>query len=87
MNFHASLPRAKEEETAPEPKSSSFDPLYALPLGIAAAVPAIHYEWYLVNEETQVRFEKLSINWIHRHFGWISLTNLIISLFVSQHDS
>ena len=86
VNFHASLPRAKEEETAPEPKSSSFDPLYALPLGIAAAVPAIHYEWYLVNEETQVSFE-LWVNWIYRHFGWISLTNLIISFHISKHDS
>lgn len=54
VNFHASLPRAKEEEVAPEATSSSWDPLYALPLGIAIAVPAIHYEWYLVNEETQV---------------------------------
>uniref|UniRef100_A0A7S3LAT6 ATP synthase subunit b n=1 Tax=Amphora coffeiformis TaxID=265554 RepID=A0A7S3LAT6_9STRA len=54
VNFHASLPRAKEEEAVPEAKSSSWDPLYALPLGIALAVPAIQYEWYLVNEETQL---------------------------------
>lgn len=54
VNFHASLPRAKEEEAAPEATSSSWDPLYALPLGIAFAVPAIQYEWYLVNEETQL---------------------------------
>ena len=53
MNFHASLPRAKEEEAAPV-ATSSWDPLYALPLGIALAVPAIQYEWYIVNEETQV---------------------------------
>ena len=55
MNFHASLPTSKEEEAAPVATSSGlWDPLYALPLGIALAVPAIHYEWYLVNEETQV---------------------------------
>lgn len=64
VNFHASLPLAKEEEATPEATSSAWDPLYALPLGIALAVPAIQYEWYLVNEETQVReFEK--------HWDWI----------------
>lgn len=54
VHFHASLPRSKEEEAAPTAPSSSWDPIYALPLGIALAVPAIQYEWYLVNEETQV---------------------------------
>ena len=74
MNFHASLPRAKEEEATPEPKSSSFDPIYALPVGIALAVPAINYEWYLVNEETQVGFvlgKKISDL---SAFGWDLLT-------------
>jgi hypothetical protein len=54
VNFHTTLPRRKEEVAAVEEKKSSFDSLYALPLGIAVAIPAIHYEWYLVNEETQV---------------------------------
>lgn len=33
---------------------SSWDPIYTVPLGIAVAVPAIHYEWYIFNEETQL---------------------------------
>jgi hypothetical protein len=28
--------------------------MYAVPIGIAFAVPAVHYEWYLFNEETQL---------------------------------
>ena len=67
MNFHASLPRSKEEETAPEVKSSSWDPLYALPLGIALAVPAIQYEWYLVNEETQVSLDQ-NVMWTQKKY-------------------
>jgi len=27
---------------------------YALPIGIAAAIPAIKFEWYVINEETQL---------------------------------
>jgi len=27
---------------------------YALPIGIAAAVPALKFEWYVINEETQL---------------------------------
>jgi Mitochondrial ATP synthase B chain precursor (ATP-synt_B) len=50
---------AKREEDAkpvdaPAPAKSGWDPLYSIPLGIAIAVPAINYEWYLVNEETQL---------------------------------
>lgn len=41
-------------EKASPPSTSSWEPIYAVPLGIAFAVPAIHYEWYLVNEETQL---------------------------------
>lgn len=37
-----------------EPPKSSWEPIYAVPLGIAFAVPAVHYEWYLFNEETQL---------------------------------
>jgi hypothetical protein len=56
VNFHASAPRSKEEETAPAPAKSSWEPIYGLPVGIAVAIPAIHYEWLLINEETQVGF-------------------------------
>lgn len=28
--------------------------MFALPIGITAAIPAIHFEWYVVNEETQL---------------------------------
>jgi Mitochondrial ATP synthase B chain precursor (ATP-synt_B) len=58
MAFHASS-RTEEENKKVEPVAEEapkglWDPIYALPLGIAFAVPAIHYEWYLVNEETQL---------------------------------
>ena len=53
--FHASIRREEEAKAEETPaKSSSWDPIYAVPIGIAFAVPAINYEWYLVNEETQV---------------------------------
>lgn len=57
QNFHATTKREDEVATpAPEtpPAASSWDPIYSVPLGIAFAVPAINYEWYLVNEETQL---------------------------------
>jgi Mitochondrial ATP synthase B chain precursor (ATP-synt_B) len=51
----------REEEAKPatppavtEPAKGWWDPIYAVPLGIAFAVPAVHYEWYLVTEETQL---------------------------------
>jgi Mitochondrial ATP synthase B chain precursor (ATP-synt_B) len=28
--------------------------MYSIPLGIALGVPIIHYEWYVINEETQL---------------------------------
>ena len=76
VNFHASLPRAKEEEAVVEAKSSSWDPLYGLPLGIALAIPAIQYEWYLVNEETQVGGKMNKLIGIHRLFLFVSLTTI-----------
>lgn len=57
LEFHASAKRdddAASKDVAKTTSSSSWDPLYSIPLGIAFAVPAIHYEWYLVNEETQL---------------------------------
>jgi len=60
MEFHASAKREDEAKPAPtEGGGGWWDPAYAIPLGIAFAVPALNYEWYLVNEETQVC---LSIN-------------------------
>lgn len=33
---------------------SKLSEWYALPIGIAAAIPAIKFEWYVINEETQL---------------------------------
>jgi hypothetical protein len=61
FEFHASA--REESDAAPahvaavtdeEPAPSSWENIYGVPVGIAFAVPAIHYEWYLVNEETQL---------------------------------
>lgn len=57
QEFHVSFRR--EEESKPEVavekvEEGSWTPLYGVSLGIALAVPAIQYEWYLVNEETQL---------------------------------
>jgi Mitochondrial ATP synthase B chain precursor (ATP-synt_B) len=57
LEFHVSAKREDEaasKDVAAPAKTSSWDPLYSIPLGIAFAVPAINYEWYLVNEETQL---------------------------------
>ena len=53
--FHASSVRQDETKEV-EPASSGFkwEPIYSVPLGIAFAVPALKYEWILVNEEMQV---------------------------------
>jgi hypothetical protein len=61
--FHAS-PSSRKEDTlhtevaTQEIKESSggfkWEPIYSVPLGIAFAVPALKYEWILVNEEMQV---------------------------------
>jgi hypothetical protein len=64
-HFHVS---DKREDPAAEPapagaaavpeKKGWWEPIYAVPLGIAVAVPALHYEWLLITEETQVRSSK-----------------------------
>lgn len=57
LDFHASTKREEDATAAPAAPAattSSWDPVYSIPLGIAFAVPAINYEWYLVNEETQL---------------------------------
>jgi hypothetical protein len=48
----AAKPAASEDQ--PE-KKGWWEPIYAVPVGIAVAVPALHYEWLLITEETQVR--------------------------------
>jgi len=45
-----------KKEGGDESGKSFWDPVYAIPLGITVAVPALHYEWVLVNEETQVTY-------------------------------
>jgi len=58
-SFHCSAPRNnKEEETdaaaavveAPAAKSNMA--LYAIPLGVVAAVPILEFQWFIPNEET-----------------------------------
>ena len=61
MLFHASS-RREEEAAKPDDDAVSKGGLlgtginswYALPVGIAAAVPALQYEWLVINEETQL---------------------------------
>lgn len=63
MSFHASAKReeeAKAEVTLPVEESkgglfgTGLSEWYALPIGVAAAVPLIKLEWYVINEETQL---------------------------------
>jgi len=62
MSFHASA-KKEEEATATttlpaESKGGLFgtglSEWFALPLGVAAAVPFLKLEWYVINEETQL---------------------------------
>ena len=65
MSFHYS---ARREDEAKETSSELADKggflgtglshLYAIPVGVAIAVPIIEFEWYLVNEETLVRTQQ-----------------------------
>lgn len=61
LEYHVTSKRDDDTKFAPitttdasSNKKSMWDPIYAVPIGIAFAVPAVHYEWYLVNEETQL---------------------------------
>jgi hypothetical protein len=45
----------KEEAKEADAGGLKWEPIYSVPLGIAFAVPALKYEWILVNEEMQVR--------------------------------
>ena len=64
MTFHSSTRR--EEDAAKSETSSEladkggfmgtgFSHLYAIPVGVAFAVPILEFEWFIVNEETLVR--------------------------------
>lgn len=57
LQYHAS--RKREDETNPADAGKTeekgfWDPVYSIPVGIAFAVPALQYEWILINEETQL---------------------------------
>ena len=56
QQFHSSPVRNDEAKTLATPPAeeakSLWDPLYAIPLGFTFAIPAIHNEWFIVNEET-----------------------------------
>lgn len=62
MSFHASAKREEEATVNATPPAESKGGLFgtglsewfALPIGVAAAVPALKLEWYVVNEETQL---------------------------------
>lgn len=61
MGFHASARREEEAapaETAVAPAGGLFgtglSEWFALPIGVAAAVPILKLDWYVVNEETQL---------------------------------
>lgn len=57
--FHASARREDEaKEVEPQEKGGLFNTglseWFALPIGITAAIPVIKFEWYVINEETQL---------------------------------
>lgn len=61
-SFHASGVRKEEEKAAvaePEKKEPTmmpgwWDPAYTIPATFSLAIPAIHYQWITINEETQL---------------------------------
>lgn len=63
-SFHLSAPRKEEQKTedavtAPAPSKgglfgTGYSEWFALPIGMTAAIPLIHFDWYVVNEETQL---------------------------------
>jgi len=62
MGFHASARREEEakpaDAAAVAPAGGLFgtglSEWFALPIGVAAAVPLLKFDWYVVNEETQL---------------------------------
>lgn len=58
-DFHASARREEEakpvvEAEAGEADKGWWDNVYMIPIGFTLAVPAIHFDWLIVNEETQL---------------------------------
>jgi Mitochondrial ATP synthase B chain precursor (ATP-synt_B) len=58
-HYHSSSRQEEEaKDVEPVKKGGLFGTglsnMYALPIGLVAAVPAIKFEWYVVNEETQL---------------------------------
>ena len=55
--FHAT-PRREEEAAKPAEaeveEKGWWDPLYMIPIGWTFAIPALHNEFFVINEETQV---------------------------------
>ena len=54
-SFHFSAPRKEEEkeaDAAPVATSGGIDPLYAIPVGVALAVPVLEFQWFDPNAET-----------------------------------
>jgi len=61
MSFHASARREDDGKSASLPEQSKgglfgtgLSEWYALPIGLTAAVPLIQFDWYVINEETQL---------------------------------
>uniref|UniRef100_A0A7S0GI52 ATP synthase subunit b n=1 Tax=Proboscia inermis TaxID=420281 RepID=A0A7S0GI52_9STRA len=60
VSFHASSSRKEEEETKDVTLSkggfmnTGYSEWLALPIGMATAVPVLSFDWYVVNEETQL---------------------------------
>jgi hypothetical protein len=52
--FHYSAPRKEEEKEkdAVELSSGGFSPLYAIPIGVACAVPILEFQWFQPDAET-----------------------------------
>ena len=59
-NFHASARREEEAEKQPAPFTkggllgTGVNEWYALPLGLAASIPILEYQWFVINEELQL---------------------------------
>jgi len=60
MAFHASGRQEDEASATPAPAGkgglfgTGLSEWFALPIGITAAVPIIKFDWYVINEETQL---------------------------------
>ena len=57
LSFHTTAPVKDDKDGSVELNSAvtkSNNALFALPIGIAVAIPAISQEWFAINEETQL---------------------------------